>query len=99
MRRRRRSSSSRARWMASPIATVLGALAIALLLAGCGQKVQDAGQKEPGTTVTRDSKPWDAPRSRFAATDVASGDKGAYEHALKQRTLQQNEYVRIGDAK
>ena len=99
MRRRRRSSSSRARWMASPIATVLGALAIALLLAGCGQKVQDAGQKEPGTTVTRDTKPWEAQRSRFTAADVGSGDKAAYEHALRQRTLQQNEYVRIGDAK
>ena len=99
MRRRRRSSSSRSHWLASPIATVLGALAIALLLAGCAEKPQDAGQKEAGTTVTRDSKPWEGQRSRFAAPDVATGDKAAYEHALKQRTLRQNEYVRIGDAR
>jgi hypothetical protein len=99
MRRRRRSSSSRTHWLSSPIATVLGALAIALLLAGCGEKPQDVVQKEPGTTVTRDSSPWEAQRSRFAAPDYASGDRAAYEHALKQRTLQQHEYVRIGDAK
>jgi len=33
-RRRRRSLPAGSRWLASPIATVLGALAIALLLAG-----------------------------------------------------------------
>jgi hypothetical protein len=55
--------------------------------------------KEAGTTVTRDSKPWEGQPSRFAAPGLATGDQARYEHALRQRTLQQNEYVRIGDSK
>jgi hypothetical protein len=99
MRRRRRSSWNRSFWLSSPIATVLGALVIALLLAGCGEKPQVMAQKEAGTTVTRDSKPWEGQRPRFAAPGLVSGDKAGYEQALKQRAQQQNEYVRIGDSK
>jgi hypothetical protein len=100
MRRHRRSSNhGQARWLSNPIATVLGALAMALLLAGCAEKPQDPVQKQAGTTVTRDTRPWDAERTPFTAPGLTKGDRAAYEEALKQRSLGQNEYVRIGASK
>ncbi len=99
MRRHRRSNHGQARWLSSPIATVLGALAMALLLAGCAEKPQDPAQKQAGTTVTRDTRPWDAERTPFTAPGLTKGDRAAYEEALKQRSLGQNEYVRIGASK
>lgn len=98
MRRYRRLKSVRALWLSSPIATVLGALAMALLLAGCSEKPQDAAQKQAGTTVTRDTKAWNAEPTRFTVPGYRKGDQAAYDAALKQRTLMQNEYGRIGDS-
>lgn len=96
MRRHRRTNQGHARWLSNPIATVLGALALALLLAGCAEKPQDPVQKQAGKTVTRDTRPWDAAATPFTAPGLAKGNKDAYEEALKQRALSQNEYVRIG---
>lgn len=96
MRRHRRPRMSQSRWLSSPIATVLGALAIALLLAGCSEKPQDPVQKQAGTTVTWDTKPWDAEATPFTTPGLAKGNRTAYEDALKQRALGQNEYIRIG---
>lgn len=96
MRRHRRSFSSRANWLANPIATVIGALAIALLLAGCDEKPQEQAQKPAGTTVTRDSRPWDAAPTPFTVAGFKTGDQAAYEDALNQRAMVQNEYIRIG---
>ena len=96
MKRHRRSNQGYTRWLSNPIATVLGALAIALLLAGCAEKPQDPVQKQAGTTVTRDTKPWDAEPTRFTVAGFTKGNKAAYDDALKQRTLTQNESIRIG---
>ena len=96
MRRHRRFHTNRTGWLAGPIATVLGALAFALLLAGCSEKPQDPVQKQAGTTVTRDTKPWDAEPTRFTVAGFTKGNQAAYEDALKRRTLTQNESVRIG---
>ena len=96
MRRHHRSHAGRARWLANPIAAVLGALAFAVLLAGCAEKPQDPVQKQAGTTVTRDTKPWDAEPTRFTVAGFTKGNKAAYDDALKQRTLTQNESIRIG---
>jgi hypothetical protein len=82
--------------LASPVATVVGALVIALLLAGCSEKPQDPVNRQAGTTVTRDTSPWEAQSSHFAAPGRTAGDKAAYEQALKRRAQAQNEYVRIG---
>ncbi len=100
MRRHRRLRSAHMQWLTNPIATVLGALAIALLLAGCAEKPQDQGQanRPAGTTVTHDTKPWDADPTPFTVAGYVKGDKAAYENAQKQRTLGQHEYVRIGDS-
>jgi hypothetical protein len=96
MRRYRRNSASRSRWLSNPVTTVLGALALALLLAGCAEKPQDPVQKQAGVTVTRDTRPWEADATRFTAPGFVKGDKVSYEAALKQRALTQHESVRIG---
>jgi hypothetical protein len=97
MRRHRRSHAA-PRWLRSPIAAVLGALAFAVLLAGCDEMPQDGPKKVAGTTVTRDTPAWDAAPTPFTVKGFVQGDKDAYENAQKQRTSGQNEYVRIGDA-
>lgn len=96
MRRHRRNQHGAARWLSNPIATVLGALAMALLLAGCAEKPQDQAKKQAGTTVTWDTRPWDAERTPFTVPGLDKGNRVAYEDALKQRNQGQNEYVRIG---
>ena len=96
MRRHRRTNQGPVRWLSNPIATVLGALAIALLLAGCAEKPQDQAHKQAGTTVTWDTRPWEAERTPFTAPGLDNGNRAAYDDALKQRTQAQNEYVRIG---
>ncbi len=98
MRRYRRFQSGQPRWLRSPIAAVLGALAFAVLLAGCSELPQDGPKKVAGTTVTSDTPPWTAEKTPFSVAGYVKDDKNAYEHALKQRTLGQHEYVRIGDA-
>lgn len=97
--RRHRRSAGQSRWLSSPIAAVLGALAVALLLAGCSEKPQDPQTREVGKTVTRDTKPWNAEPTRYTAAGFTKGNQAAYEDALKQRTLVQNEYIRIGSSK
>ena len=97
--RRHRRTAGRSRWLSNPITAVLGALAVALLLAGCSEKPQDPQTREVGKTVTRDTKPWDAEPTRFTATGFTKGSQAAYEDALKQRTEAQNEYIRIGASK
>ena len=98
MRRHRRSNPSQARWLSNPVATVLGALAIALLLAGCAEKPQDPVQKQAGVTVTRDTNPWDAEPTPYTVAGFTKGNKATYESALKKRAMTQNESVRIGDS-
>jgi ABC-type glycerol-3-phosphate transport system substrate-binding protein len=96
MRRHRRNHHGTSRWLFNPFATVLAALAVALLLAGCAEKPQDQAKKQAGTTVTWDTRPWEAERTPYAVPGLAKGNQAAYDDALKQRTQGQNEYVRIG---
>ena len=97
--RRHRRNQSHAAWLSNPIATVIGALAIALLLAGCAEKSQDPVHKQAGTTVTWDTRPWEAERTPFTVQGLDKGNRVAYQDALKQRAQGQNEYVRIGASK
>lgn len=69
--------------------------ALALGLAACGEKPQTLGGKSAGTTVTRDTQPWQGDPLAFQAP-FTRGDKASWEGALKLRQQTQNEYVRTG---
>jgi hypothetical protein len=76
-------------------ATLAAVGALALGLVACGEKPQTLGEKAAGTTVTRDTKPWQGEPLAFQAP-FTRGDKASWENALKLRQQGQNEYVRIG---
>jgi len=71
------------------------AVALALGLAACGDKPQAEAGKAAGTTVTRDTKPWQGDPLAHQA-QFTRGDKASWENALKLRQQGQNEYIRIG---
>ena len=77
------------------VATFAVAGALALGLAACGEKPQTLGEKASGTTVTRDTEPWQGEPLAFQVP-FTRGDKASWENALKLRQQGQNEYVRIG---
>ena len=66
-------------------------------LEGSLKRLRDgAGLKRyAGTTVTRDTKPWQGDPLAFQAP-FTRGDKASWENALKLRQQGQNEYIRIG---
>ena len=78
---------------------IAAAAAAALLLGACGEKPQEVSQKRPGTTVTRDTRPWDGDRLAFEESTFKRGDKASWENALKTRQQGQNEYTRTGAAR
>ncbi|MCZ2413481.1 MAG: hypothetical protein LC136_04390 [Burkholderiales bacterium] len=77
------------------VACVAAAVALVFGLAGCSEKPQTLGDKTAGTTVTRDTKPWQGEPLTFQAP-YTRGDKASWENSLKLRQQSQNEYVRIG---
>jgi len=76
--------------------------AVAVPLAGCGEKAQTAGQ---GSTKKSDAKAWEGTQGdAYAAGGWKAGDKDGWEAQLKTRAQQgQNEYSRsaatAGEAK
>ncbi|MCD6733279.1 MAG: hypothetical protein LT103_06760 [Burkholderiaceae bacterium] len=77
------------------LARLVAAAALAFALAGCSEKPQVLGGKSAGTTVTRDTRPWQGDPLTFQAP-YTRGDKASWENSLKLRQQSQNEYVRIG---
>lgn len=77
------------------LACLAAAVVLALGLAGCGERPQVIGEKNAGTTVTRDTRPWQGDPLTFRAP-YTRGDKASWENSLKLRQQGQNEYVRIG---
>lgn len=77
------------------VATAVATAALALGLAACGEKPQTIGEKTAGTTVTRDTKPWQGDPLPTQA-QFTRGDKASWENALKTRMQAQNEYIRVG---
>jgi hypothetical protein len=76
---------------------MLMATAVAVPLAGCGERAQTAGQ---ASTKKDDGKAWEAVQSAHVADGYKSGDKAAWEAQLKARTERgQNEYTRTVAAK
>jgi len=77
------------------VACLAAVAALVFGLAACSEKPQTLGDKTAGTTVTRDTQPWQGDPLTFQAP-YTRGDKGSWENSLKQRQQSQNEYVRIG---
>ncbi len=72
-------------------------LCVAGLVAGltaCAEKPQESVAKRPGTTVTRDTRPWDADSTAYSSAQLKKGDQAAWERTLKDRAQSQNEYTR-----
>ncbi len=80
---------------ARTVASLAGALTLATGLAACSERPQTIGDRTAGTTVTRDTRPWQGEPLTFQA-GFTRGDKASWEDSLKQRQQGQNEYVRIG---
>ncbi len=66
------------------------AAALAVVLVGCGEKVQtlDADAKKV------DTKAWEASNSPYVANGWKGGDKTTWDEQLRLRAQAQNEYVR-----
>lgn len=60
-------------------------------LAGCGEEPQQGTQAERKV----DTQSWDGAQAKHTAGGWTQGDRASWERQLKQRTEQQNEYVRI----
>ena len=73
--------------MRSTIGLALMALAVAV--AGCGEKAQTAS----GAKKT-DSKAWESSQSTYAAEGWKGGDQAAWETQMRIRAQGQNEYSR-----
>ncbi|OGA71964.1 MAG: hypothetical protein A3G81_15695 [Betaproteobacteria bacterium RIFCSPLOWO2_12_FULL_65_14] len=74
-------------------------LAAAAGLAGCGEQDQVIVYQQGKYQGKPDTRPWsNAPGDALYATSKwTKGDKGSWEAALRARSQNQNEYVRIGN--
>ncbi len=66
----------------------MGALATALMLSGCGEKLQTAATKKS------DQKPWEGAQNSFVVEGWKAGDQVSWEQQLRKRSQGQNEYAR-----
>ncbi len=87
--------------MISPrrFAVAFAAVAVIAGLAGCGEKDQVIVYEQGKYQGKPDSKPWDSDPGAgvYTSSKWSKGDKGSWETALRSRSQNQNEYVRIGD--
>ena len=74
-------------------------LAVIGATAGCGEKPQVIAYEQGKYQGKPDSKPWqDAPTdSLYTTSKWNKDDKASWESALRARSQNQNEYVRIGN--
>ena len=81
------------------LAIALAALAVVTATAGCGEKEQVVVYKQGKYQGKPDSKPWESgpAASLYTTSQWTPGDKGSWETALRSRSQNQNEHVRIGD--
>ncbi len=84
---------------ARKLVVAAAALAFMAALGGCGEKEQVVMYQQGKYQGKPDTKPWndDPAASLYTTSKWTKGDKTSWETALKSRTQNQNEYVRIGD--
>jgi ABC-type glycerol-3-phosphate transport system substrate-binding protein len=75
----------------------VAAVAVALGLAGCGEKDQVIAYHQGKYQGKPDTPPWDnAPSASIYTTSTwTKGDKASWERAINSRTQYQNEYTRV----
>jgi hypothetical protein len=80
---------------------VIAALALVAVAAmsGCGEKPQVIAYEQGKYQGKPDTRPWDNDpgASLYTTSKWAKGDKSSWESALRSRSANQNEHVRIGD--
>ena len=69
---------------------VLGAAALALALAACGEKPQTA----QAAAKKSDAKAWEGAQNAYTAQGWKAGDQASWEAQMRTRAQAQNEYVR-----
>jgi hypothetical protein len=65
---------------------------MAVVVSGCGDKPQSAGQ---GPAKKADSAAWSPSQSPYVAEGWKAGDQAGWEAQLRARAQSQNEYSRI----
>ncbi|MGE5338890.1 MAG: hypothetical protein ACM3PU_13755 [Gemmatimonadota bacterium] len=71
--------------------TILIVLGLVAALAACGEKPQS------GPSARKvDTEPWQAAQDPFVAPGWKPGDRASWEAQMRQRAVDQNEFVRIG---
>jgi hypothetical protein len=85
--------------MISARSFAVAALAAAAGLAGCGEQDQVIAYQQGKYQGKPDTQPWsNAPGAALYTTSAwTKGDKSSWEDALRTRSQNQNEYVRIGN--
>ena len=84
---------------ARKLTVVVAALVAAASLAGCGEKSQVIVYEQGKYQGKPDTKPWDNDpgASLYTTSKWTKGDKSSWETALRSRSQNQNEHLRIGD--
>jgi len=83
--------------MSARLAVAVVAALCLVALAGCGERPQTAGVNKQGKYQGKpDTLPWDDAPLAYGSAKWTQGDKASWEDAIKTRTLNQNEYVHIG---
>ena len=64
-------------------------MALAALLAACGEKTQTASARKA------DGRAWESTDPSFVANGYKAADQASWEQQTRQRAQSQNEYVRV----
>ena len=83
----------------SKLVIVVAAVTVSAGLAGCGESDQVIVYQQGKYQGKPDTRPWENEpgASLYTTSKWAKGDKSSWESALRSRSQNQNEYVRIGD--
>jgi len=82
---------------ARKLVVAVAALAATAGLAGCGEAEQVIVYQQGKYQGKPDTRPWDNAPSAETTSKWNKGDKDSWESALRTRSQNQNEHLRIGD--
>ena len=84
---------------ARKLVIAVAALVVTAGVAGCGEQEQVVVYHQGKYQGKPDTKPWENEpgASLYTTSKWKAGDKSGWETALRPRSQNENEYVRIGD--